>query len=218
MKTFTLPSRIKGFIFDMDATLYTHDEYAEHQNRILVKRLAELRGMSYEAMREKIEAYRNDWAENHNGERLSMGNTMKAFGISIQENIHWREQLIEPDQFINRDPQLRIALTALQKNCKLAVVTNNPVSVAIKTLDILGVSDLFSSIIGLDTFKVSKPYAPSFLKAAEDMHVAAPGCTAVGDRYDIDIALPLKLGMGGILVNGAEDIYMMPEYLKTYIS
>ena len=36
---------------------------------------------------------------------------------------------------------------------------------------------------------------------------------SVGDRYDIDIALPLELGMGGILVDGVEDVYRLPEIL-----
>jgi phosphoglycolate phosphatase/putative hydrolase of the HAD superfamily len=36
-------------------------------------------------------------------------------------------------------------------------------------------------------------------------------CVSVGDRYDIDIALPLELGMGGILVDGVEDVYTLPE-------
>ncbi|MDY2843829.1 MAG: hypothetical protein SOT81_07565 [Treponema sp.] len=28
----------------------------------------------------------------------------------------------------------------------------------------------------------------------------------MGDRYDIDIALALELGMGGVLVSGAEEV------------
>jgi hypothetical protein len=32
----------------------------------------------------------------------------------------------------------------------------------------------------------------------------------MGDRYDIDIAVPLKLGMGGILVDGVEDLCTSP--------
>jgi phosphoglycolate phosphatase/putative hydrolase of the HAD superfamily len=35
----------------------------------------------------------------------------------------------------------------------------------------------------------------------------------VGDRYDIDIDLPLKLGMGGILVDGVKDVYKLPGIL-----
>jgi phosphoglycolate phosphatase/putative hydrolase of the HAD superfamily len=35
----------------------------------------------------------------------------------------------------------------------------------------------------------------------------------VGDRYDIDIALPLQLGMGGVLVDGVSDVYGLPPVL-----
>jgi phosphoglycolate phosphatase/putative hydrolase of the HAD superfamily len=34
---------------------------------------------------------------------------------------------------------------------------------------------------------------------------------SIGDRCDIDIALPLELGMGGILVEGVEDVYALGE-------
>jgi phosphoglycolate phosphatase/putative hydrolase of the HAD superfamily len=36
----------------------------------------------------------------------------------------------------------------------------------------------------------------------------------VGDRYDIDITLPLELGMGGVLVDGVEDVYRLPEIFE----
>jgi phosphoglycolate phosphatase/putative hydrolase of the HAD superfamily len=48
-------------------------------------------------------------------------------------------------------------------------------------------------------------------KAAELCRLLPRQCVSVGDRYDIDIALPLKLGMGAILVNGVEDVYKLPD-------
>jgi len=39
-------------------------------------------------------------------------------------------------------------------------------------------------------------------------------CVSIGDRYDIDLDLPMQMGMGGILVNGVEDVYCLPELLK----
>ena len=38
---------------------------------------------------------------------------------------------------------------------------------------------------------------------------------SVGDRYDIDLALPLEMGMGAVLTNGAEDVIKLTESLKT---
>lgn len=213
MTIYALPTLITGFIFDMDATLYTHHEYAELQNVVLVRRLADLQGKSYDDMRAEVEAYRGNWSAANGGKKLSLGNAMAAFGISIAEGIQWREELIHPEDFIRRDEELRRSLRELAARAGLAVVTNNPVSVARRTLAVLGVEDLFDALVGLDTFAVSKPHAPSFLKAAADLGSPPEACVAVGDRYDIDLALPLELGMGGVLVSGAEDVYLLPKAL-----
>jgi phosphoglycolate phosphatase/putative hydrolase of the HAD superfamily len=51
------------------------------------------------------------------------------------------------------------------------------------------------------------------LKAVETLGVPAGECIALGDRYDFDIAPPLELGMGGILVDGVEDVYHLAELI-----
>ena len=97
---------------------------------------------------------------------------------------------------------------------KLICVTNNPVEPARKTLEALGVSQLLPDIIGLDTCFKSKP-AREPLELAMKKTGAAPGeCISIGDRFDIDLALPLELGMGGILVSGVEEVYAIPEFLE----
>ncbi len=206
MKLYHLPRRVKGLIFDMDGTLYTNHDYGEHQNAVLIQRLADLRGLSYEEMKAQLDEYRRHWAQSHQGEQLSLGNTMAAFGIPIKENIRWRSELINPENFLSPDPTLRENLRAMKTYAGLAVVTNNPTDIARRTLGTLGVLDLFSVIVGLDTFGASKPHDRSFLKAADGLHAIPAECIAIGDRYDIDIAMPLRLGMGGILVDGDKDM------------
>jgi phosphoglycolate phosphatase/putative hydrolase of the HAD superfamily len=94
------------------------------------------------------------------------------------------------------------------------VITNNSVSIARKTLAALGVADYFPVIIGLDTCGVSKPHTVPFIKATELLGVPSAACVSIGDRYDIDLLLPLELGMGGILVDGVEDVYELPRLIK----
>jgi phosphoglycolate phosphatase/putative hydrolase of the HAD superfamily len=209
MKRYNIPEQIAAFLFDMDATLYTHPEYMRFQIDSPIKRLADLRSTSFEAMKQEIAAYREQWAETHDGQQVSLGTIFKSFGISIAESIRWREELYDPAHYLKADPRLRETLTLLQASCRLAVVTNNPVLVARKTLAVLGVEDCFSAIVGLDTCMVSKPHEAPFLKAADLCGALPETCVAVGDRYDIDIALPLKLGMGGVLVDGVEDVYQL---------
>jgi phosphoglycolate phosphatase/putative hydrolase of the HAD superfamily len=213
MKRYRIPSPISAFLFDMDMTLYTHPEYAQFQIDSPLKRLAEIRGVTFEEMRSAVAEYRRRWAETHQGRMVSLGNVFKAFGISIAESVRWREELYEPGEYLREDPKLRETLMTLSGPAALGVITNNPVSVARKTLTVLGVEDLFGVIIGLDTCGVSKPHEAPFLKGAELLGVPPERCVSVGDRYDIDIALPLELGMGGILVEGVEDVYTLPDVL-----
>jgi phosphoglycolate phosphatase/putative hydrolase of the HAD superfamily len=216
MRIYQIPHQVSALIFDMDATLYTNPAYAQLQIDCLIERLGHIRGKSFEDMREALESYRSSWAAAHGGQKISLGNTLAAFGISIEEGVRWREELIEPALYLKEDRMLRKTLSVLGASFALAVVTNNPVSVARKTLSVLGVEDRFTALVGLDTCGVSKPHREPFLRAAELSGAAPETCVSIGDRYDIDISLPLELGMGGILVDGVEDVYKLPhlDYFK----
>ncbi|MDR3138525.1 MAG: HAD family hydrolase [Treponema sp.] len=213
MQIYRLPPRSAALLFDMDSTLYTHPEYARAQVDPLIKRFGQKLGKDFPGARREIEDYRRNWAASHGGRTLSLGFVFAAYGITMEENIRWREESCEPGLYLKADPVLRDTLAVLASAFALAVVTNNPVSVARKTLDVLGVADLFKVLVGLDTCRVSKPHKAPFLKAAENLGLSPETCISVGDRYDIDLALPLELGMGGILVEGVGDVYKLPEVL-----
>ncbi|GAB1483591.1 hypothetical protein MASR2M78_24070 [Treponema sp.] len=138
---------------------------------------------------------------------MSLGNTFVHFGISIEESVRWREELIDPSPYLKRDGKLAETLEELGAQFALGLVTNNPALVGRRTLSALGVEEYFQVVIGLDTCGVSKPHKAPFLKAVADLGAEPCSCVAIGDRYDIDIALPLELGMGGILVDGVADVY-----------
>jgi len=217
MKIYKIPNPCRAILFDMDSTLYTNAEYARVQVDVLVERLAQLKRKSFVEMEAEIAVYRKKWAVENGGLEISLGNTFVAFGVGMDESVRWRNELIHPERHISRDGRLRVTLEKLAMYFTMAVVTNNPVSVAEKTLDALGVRDLFRAIVGLDTCGVSKPHAEPFMKAVTlccGPTSASETCVSVGDRYDIDIALPLELGMGGILVSGVEDVHALPELLS----
>jgi phosphoglycolate phosphatase/putative hydrolase of the HAD superfamily len=214
-----------GLIFDMDGTLYTHAEYLASQTELPLRRLAQVQGKSYETMKAEFDAYRAAWEQEHRGrageEKISMGNAFRAFGISIEESVRWREELYQPERYLRQDPRLRETLLRLSGNGSapesapflLAVLTNNPVGAARRTLRCLGVEDCFSVITGLDTCMASKPHRAPFQKTVESLGLPPERCISIGDRWEIDIALPLEMGMGGILVEGVEDVYTLPEIL-----
>lgn len=214
MRVIRIPQNLKTIIFDIDSTLYTNEEYAFEQVDCQVRRFASERGISDDAARKMVADFRAKFARENGGKKISLSNTLLSFGVPIQKSVEWRRELLEPKNFLTRDERLQITLSALSKKFALICVTNNPVTPAKKTLVALGVESLISDIIGLDTCNVSKPAREPFLLAAEKCGSRVQECLSVGDRYDLDIAVPLELGMGGVLVEGVEDVYRLPDFLR----
>ena len=210
---YSVPQDLRAIIFDIDSTLYTNAAYAFEQVDCQVRRFASLRGISNEEARKMVADYRKQYARQTGGKKISLSNTLLQFGISIEQSVQWRRELIEPADFLGPDQELRAALLALKDRFKLLCVTNNPILPAQKTLQALGVDDLIEVLVGLDSCNLSKPAKEPFELAAQKAGVAPCQMISVGDRYDLDIAPALELGMGGVLVRGVADVYRLPGLL-----
>ncbi len=214
MTIYHIPETLKAIIFDIDSTLYTHEEFANAQNDVQIQRFAQLRGLQYEDAKKMVLSYQEEWAKLNGGKKLSLGNTFVDLGVSIEESIQWRKELVTPEKYLTIDEELIETLRDLSKEFTLICVTNNPVSVARKTLACLGADAVISEIIGLDTCMSSKPDKKMYELAAKRAGVPVETCLSVGDRYDIDIATPLEMGMGGILVENVKDVYNLKKMLN----
>lgn len=213
MKIYKIPTDLRAFIFDIDSTLYTNQAYAFEQVDCQVRQFAKERGISADEARRMVADYRKKFAAEHEGSKVSLGNTLLAFGVPIEQSVQWRRELLEPADFLGRDERLIETLKGLQEKYQLICVTNNPVLPARKTLEAIGISEFFPEIVGLDTCFKSKPALEPFETAVERLGggIKAENCLAVGDRYDMDIKLPLEMGMGGILVSGVEEVYQISK-------
>lgn len=215
MKIYRLPETILALVFDMDLTLYTSPEYGKAQNDGLVSRLGEVMGRSFEETEREVKEYRSRFAASHGGKKPSLTSILLHYGISMADNIRWREEICEPARFLGEDKRLKTTLRELSARYALGVVTNNPVLTARKTLAVLGVGGCFAALVGLDTCMTAKPGRLPFARILELLGIGAETCVSIGDRYDIDLATPLEMGMGGVLVDGVEDVYRLPEVLET---
>ncbi len=219
MQCWNIPSEPELLIFDIDSTLYTCPEYAHEQIDSQVRHFAEMNGFTYEGARNLIAEYRRKWAADHNGQKISLGNLLKSFGVSIATSIEWRKKLFDPAIYLHRDEKLIKTLSRLKEKFFLICVTNNPVEPARKTLEAIGISEFFPEIIGLDTCMISKP-SKKILDAALESAGLYIGkkleysqCISIGDRFDIDIDMAVRLGMGGILVSGVEEVWNLDQLL-----
>ena len=213
MKIHKIPQTIQTLIFDIDSTLYTNSAYAYEQVDCQVREFAKLKKLTSDEARKLVFDFRKKFAEENGGKKISLGNLLTNFGIPIEQSVKWRNDLLRPEDFLVRDEKLICELQILSKKYKLICVTNNPVKPARKTLEVIGISDFFEHIVGLDTCYKSKPAREPFEKALELTKTTAENAVAIGDRYDLDIELPLRMGMGGIEVSGVEDVYDLNKIL-----
>lgn len=213
MKIHKIPQTIQTLIFDIDSTLYTNSAYAYEQVDCQVREFAKLKKLTSDEARKLVFDFRKKFAEENGGKKISLGNLLTNFGIPIEQSVKWRNDLMRPEDFLVQDEKLIYELQILSKKYKLICVTNNPVKPARKTLEVIGISDFFEHIVGLDTCYKSKPAREPFEKALELTKTTAENAVAIGDRYDLDVQLPLQMGMGGIEVSGVEDVYDLNKIL-----
>lgn len=213
MKIYKLNKDCDTIIFDIDSTLYTNQAYAIEQVDIQIREFAKSQNISESKARTLISNFRKEWSKQNNGKKISLGNTFIHFGVTIEDSIKMRETLLEPSLFLKKDEQLIKTICKLKEKYKIICVTNNPVIPARKTLEAIGISEFIPEIIGLDTCHKSKPAIEPFMLAVKKMNTTAEKCISVGDRFDMDLALPLELGMSGILVSNVKQVYTLPDIL-----
>ena len=214
MQVVHLPPVVKALIFDIDNTLYSHDGYCRLQVDLLIRRFAEHRGVSFDEARALIEEEKQRYTAEHEGAQTSIANIMSALGVSIKENARWRDELFNPEDYLNPDEKTIRAVKKLSSQFAIAAVTNNTVGIGRRTLTALGLQGLIPLVVGLDSCYVSKPAREPFETALRKLGASPGSSVSLGDRYDVDLQVPLSMGMGGILIEGSSDLHELPALLR----
>lgn len=212
MKTYALETACaQGLIFDIDLTLYDNRHYYDLQELLITDRLAtSLRRPKKEVM-SAVRQHRDE-AHRRTGKRPPLGVALQEkYGITMTELVSWREELFNPEHHLHHDSRLESTIRQLHHHFKLAAVTNNPTTIARRTLATLGVAEYFHPVIGVDITFESKPTMAPFTLALRELDLLPQQAVSIGDRYEVDLELPIRHGMGGILIESLDDIYRLPE-------
>ena len=213
MKIFSLPSQVSALLFDIDNTLYSNDEYYTLQSELLIRRFAEWKDIRIDDALRLIAAEKKRYATENDGEENSIGKTLFALGVSLETSAGWRTELFNPDNYLSSDERTVRTIRELSSRFAVAAVTNNTVEVGKKTLRALDLHTLIPLVVGVDTCFVAKPAADPFEAALRLLDTSPGHAVSIGDRYEVDLRVPLSMGMGGVLIEGLPDVYKLPVIL-----
>ena len=193
-------------LFDVDGTLYTNEAFLREQTDVLVERLATHLAISHQEAGRRVTAARARFSS-QTGKPASLSIAFRELGVDFDTSVAWRTELIKPEGRLAPDSRLVALMHGIARRASVAVVTNNPVAIAERTLDALGLRGVFSVVVGLDTSMSSKPYWEGFQAALDALDATAGATVMVGDRYGVDLAPVIARGGGGFLIHSQQDLY-----------
>lgn len=199
---------VRVIFFDLDGTLYHSAVIREKFAEAAALTLKKFKGVSLDSARQLIHTMRQKLRLRYK-DSVPYTLVLQALGISID---FWHEENIayfDPRDFLEKDDRLRQCLVEMKTKYRLAVLTNNNATQAGRTLEALGIGDVFDEVFSYNTYRLLKPDSLFLHKALERCGVRPDECLFVGDRYMIDLEPAQSLGMHIYEVRGPEDIYKM---------
>jgi putative hydrolase of the HAD superfamily len=204
-----------ALIFDLDGTLYSSHELGRAYGNLAADLAARQLEVDRERGRDRLLEERDRlsqvWGD---GRTSTVSAALESLGVSLESWVAARDREIDPRPHIRRDEALRQRLKLLSSHYRLALLTNNSRPHAEIITEILGVRALF----GNRTFTVSdsmrlKPDLDVFRDVVRRIKADPARSVAIGDRYSVDVEPAEKLGMRGITVRSAAEIYAVLDSL-----
>jgi putative hydrolase of the HAD superfamily len=197
----------------MDGTLYSSTLMRTKFAEAAYHTLAQETSISLDKARQKIERKRRELAVRY-GDSVPYTLTLRAFGIPIEVWHEYNTAYFDPRDLLMPDEVLRSSLEAVKKKYTLAVLTNNNETQTERTLEALGIQNLFDNVFTYNSFNLLKPDPSFFMRVVECLKVLPAACCFIGDRYDVDLKPAKKIGMSIREVRGPKDLYDLEQCLQ----
>lgn len=203
---------MQAIIFDMDDTLYSSRELKNRYRVVAYGFIARCKKISrqqaIELHQDELSVFREKY--NYTPQNWKI---VERLGLSWDE---WALECInhlDPRQYLKRDPQLAVALTQLLKKYRLAVLTNNNRIQTQRILEILGINNLFDTVLTVSETGRKKPDQQPFIDVVDQLGCGPEQCIMVGDDADVDLQPAQSMNMQTILVQNVSDVYKLPDHL-----
>jgi len=189
---------IKAVLFDLDDTLYDEQQFVEVGFKAVSQYISEKYGVDKNAFYQVLlDVLRKE------GRGYTFDIALKNFGLYKKELIPKLVKVYrEHNPQLSLFPDASVALSKLNGDYKLGLITDGNVRVQRKKIQTLGIKDFFDVIIFTHKYgkRKHKPHPFSYQEAMRKLDVEPSEAVYVGDDPHKDFASAKKLGMFTIRV------------------
>ena len=207
-------SEIRGIVFDLDGTLYVCDRFAAEIHDAAVAYFAGLKRIDRDEAELLMAATRQRLIE-ESGTVQTLSAVCAALGGSVPDLHRHFERTLRPEAYLVRDERVIRLLERLAGKFSLYIYTNNNRVLTTRILDYLGLDGLVRGIFTIDDSWRGKPDEGMVKKVLEQVGFAPGETLFVGDRYDVDLRLPERLGCPVYLSQNLELLLRLEDLILT---
>ena len=204
---------LRAIVFDLDGTLYRDDRLGNGVNLSACRYLAELKGVPVEEAELMLQQARDCLS----GTGKTLSRSVVALGGNLPDMHAHLSRDLHPEALLSIDPRVPDLLRLLSERFDLHIYTNNNRELSGRIMTQIGVAGLFQRVFTIEEYWRPKPDDTALAGI-----LAAIGCQPketlfVGDRYEVDLALPAALGCRVLETTTIEALLTLAELDKTTV-
>lgn len=182
--------KLRAIVFDLDGTLYQNKRMGDEVNLSACRYVAEIMGISAEEADNLLTETRFSLS----GTGGTLSRAVLAVGGNLKD-LHERfSKDVHPEGVLSIDERVPQLLAKLAARFELHVYTNNNKTLSARIMREIGVTGLFQKVFTIEDYWLPKPEKSALLGILESIGRKPEETLFVGDRYEVDLALPEALG------------------------
>jgi putative hydrolase of the HAD superfamily len=205
---------VKAIVFDLDGTLYQNDRISSEVSLSDCRYLAQVKGISVTQAETMLRGAR----DSQSGAGGTLSQALISLGGDLKE-MHRRLSLdLQPEVLLSVDARVCQLLKKLAVTFDLYVYTNNNRDLSKRTMERIGVAHLFKRVFTIEDYWRPKPDETALAGILDAISRKPAETLFVGDRYEVDLALPESLGCAIFKARSAEELLTLAQHLLSSFS
>jgi putative hydrolase of the HAD superfamily len=201
---------LRAIVFDLDGTLYQNEQMGDAVNLGACRYIASIRGISVDEADNLLQ----DARFSIGGKAGTLSRAVESLGGNLKDLHKFLSDFATPEGVLEVDERVPELLEDLATRFELYVYTNNNRTLSARIMEAIGVTGIFRQIFTIEDYWEPKP-DENTLKGMFECICRKPEETLfVGDRYEVDLAIPESMGAQIYLSCTIEELLALRQLIQ----